>query len=137
MKLKKGIFWGVMIAAMVLVVNVLQYLFGGASVMAHGPGRGGFGQPHGGMRPQGGFGHQMMGGPHQGGLHWIGTIITLAIIIAAAVFLVKWLKKKSKAASMRQFIDTSLISSHTPVNNQNANLIDQWEKTITSKKENQ
>jgi uncharacterized membrane protein len=141
MKVKKGVFWGVMIAAMVLAVNALHYLIGGASVMAHGPGRGGMGHGRGGMgggmRPEGGFGHQMMSGPHHGGgFHWIGTLITLAIIIAVVVFLVKWLKKKSKAASMQQFIDTSLMSSHTPLTNSNANLLDQWEKSITTKKEN-
>ncbi|WP_284036847.1 hypothetical protein [Neobacillus sp. 114] len=41
-KVKKGVLWGVIIAAMVFVVNVHHYLFGGASAMA-------------GMNPQGGF----------------------------------------------------------------------------------
>lgn len=144
-KVKKGVFWGVIVAAMVFVVNVLHYLFGGASAMArcpHGPGMG-QGGPGGrggmaGMNPKGGFGHgHFMNGPHHGGgFHWLGTLLFIALVLAAVYFLVKWLRKRAKASSMQQFIDTSLMSSHKPLINQNASLLDQWEKNLTSKKEN-
>ncbi len=79
--------------------------------------------------------HQMMNGAYQhgGGFPWLFLIIG----IVAVVLLVKWLRNKSKAASMQRFIDTSLVSSHIPVANQNANLLDQWEKSLLTKKENE
>ncbi|MEH7549171.1 MULTISPECIES: hypothetical protein [Bacillaceae] len=132
-KAKKGIFWGVIIASTVLVINVLHFLLGGSSAfVARGP-HGGHGL--GGMGHGGGFGgHQMMNGAHHGGgFPWLFLIIGLAVL----VLLVRWLRKKSKASSMQQFIDTSLVGSHIPVTNQNANILDQWEKTILTKKENE
>ncbi|PLS04237.1 hypothetical protein [Neobacillus cucumis] len=131
-KVRKGIFWGVLIASTVLVINVLHFLLGGSSAFARGP-HGGHGP--GGMGMQGGFGHQQMmnGAPHGGGFPWAFLIIGLAVL----VLLVRWLKKKSKASSMQQFIDTSLVGSHIPVTNQNASILDQWEKNILTKKENE
>ncbi|MEH6907146.1 hypothetical protein [Neobacillus drentensis] len=138
-KVKKGIFWGGIIAASVLVINVLHFLLGGGSEHARGPhGHGG------GMGQQGGGfdagqqmmkgGHQMMNGPHHGGgFPWLFLIIGLA----AVVLIVRWLRKKSKASSMQQFIDTSVIGSHIPVKNQNASVLDQWEKNLLNKKENE
>jgi hypothetical protein len=123
-KMKKGMFWGVAITALILVINVLHYLFGGHSSYAagrngHGPGLE-MGQ------------HQFMNGPHYGGgFPWLGLLIGLAIV----VFLVRWLRKKAKASSMEQFINTPIEGSHTPVINQNANMLDQWEKNVTNKKE--
>ncbi|NHC41928.1 hypothetical protein G6549_18405 [Bacillus sp. MM2020_1] len=138
-KVKKGIFWGVIIASTVLVINVLHFLLGGGSAFARGP------HGHGGGMGQrgGGFdagqqmmkgGHQMMNGAHHsGGFPWLFLIIGLA----AVVLLVRWLRKKSKASSMQQFIDTSVIGSHIPVTNQNASVLDQWEKNLLNKKENE
>lgn len=130
-KMKKGIFWGVVITSIILVINVLHYIFGGHSSFAgarlgHGPG------PRGAMGYQGGIGHhQFMNGPHHGGgFPWLGLLIGLAIVI----FLVRWLRKKAKASSMKQFINTPLVGSHTPVINQSANMLDQWEKNVTNKK---
>jgi hypothetical protein len=132
-KAKKGIFWGVMVASTVLVINVLHHLVGGSSAYARGP-HGGHGP--GGMGQRGGFGggHQMVNGPHHGGgFPWLFLIIGLAVL----VLLVRWLRRKSKASSMQQFIDNSLVGSHIPVTNQNAAILDQWEKTILTKKENE
>ena len=138
-KVKKGIFWGVIIASTVLVINVIHFLLGGGSDHARGP------HGHGGGMGQrgGGFdagqqmmkgGHQMMNGAHHGGgFPWLFLIIGLA----AVVLLVRWLRKKSKASSMQQFIDTSVIGSHIPVTNQNASVLDQWEKNLLNKKENE
>ena len=131
-KAKKGIFWGVIIASTVLVINVIHFLLGGGISFARGP-RGGHGP--GGMGHGGGFGgHQIMYGAHHGGgFPWALLIIGLAVL----VLLVRWLRKKSINSSMQQFIDTSLVGSHIPVTNQNANILDQWEKTILTKKENE
>ncbi|WP_160725258.1 hypothetical protein [Bacillus sp. USDA818B3_A] len=128
-KVKKGIFWGVIIASTVLVINVLHLLVGGTSAFARGPHGG-----QGGGMGHGGFGDKAMmnGAHHGGGFPWLFLIIGLAVL----VLLVRWLRKKSKASSMQQFIDTSLVGSHIPVTNQNANILDQWEKNILTKKEN-
>jgi len=130
-KMKKGIFWGVVIASSVLVINILHGLFAGNRDFArrphgHGPGE---------MGPGGAFGpHQMMvGHHHEGGFPWLFLFIGLAVLF----FLIRWLRKKAKTSSMKQFIDTSLVSSHIPVNNQNASLLDQWEKNLMKKKENE
>jgi hypothetical protein len=130
-KVKKGIFWGVIIASTVLVINVLHLSFGGSGAFARGP----HGHGPGGMGRGGGFsGHQVMNGAHQGGgFPWLFLLIGLAVL----VLVVRWLRKKSKATSMQQFIDTSLVGSHIPVTNQNANVLDQWEKNILTKKENE
>ena len=141
-KVKKGIFWGAIVAATILVINVLHFLLGGDRGREGGHGRGGIGMmQQGGMAQQGrmgqrgGFGHhQMMNGVHHGGgFPWLFVIIGLA----ALVLLVRWLRKRSKSSSMQQFIDTSLVGSHIPVTNQNASILDQWEKNLLTKKENE
>jgi hypothetical protein len=129
-KLKKSIFWGALITPMVLGV---YFLFGGYSVLAAGP----HGHGRGGMGQRRGFGGQLvMNGAHHGGFSWLGFLLFLIIGIAIAVLLVKWLRKKSKASSMQQFIDTSIISSPKPMMNQNTSILDQWEKNLINKKEN-
>ncbi|WP_318506071.1 hypothetical protein [Bacillus sp. T3] len=90
------------------------------------------------MGGRGGFeAHQVMSGPHHGGFSWIGSLLFLMIGMAVLVLLVKWLRRKAKASSMQQFIDTSILSTTRPIMNQNASLLDQWEKNITTKKENE
>lgn len=131
-KVKKSIFWGVIVASTIVIINVLHLLLGGGSAFARGP-HGGHGP--GGMGHGGGLGgRQMMNGPHHGGgFPWLFLIIGLAVL----VLVVRWLRKKSKASSMQQFIDTSLTGSHLPVTNQNATVLDQWEKNLLTKKENE
>lgn len=131
-KMKKGIFWGVIIASSVLVFNVLQFLLGASSAFARGPHGG---NSPGGMGGRGGFGgHQIMSGhDYGGGFPWLFLIIGAVVL----VLFVKWLRKKSTASSMQQFIDTSLAGSLIPVTNQNANILDQWEKNLLTKKENE
>lgn len=134
-RVKKGVFWG---ALMTPIVLGLCFLFGGGSALAHGPDRHGEGRmgPYSGGF--GGRGPQMMHGPHHGdGFPWLGLLLFLIIASAIVFFLVKWLRKKAKASSMQQFIDTSLMSSHRPVMNQNASVLDQWEKNLLNKKENE
>jgi hypothetical protein len=126
-KIKKGIFWGVIVSSMVLVINVLHFLLGGSSAFARGP----HGQGTSGMGRGGGSGgHQMM---HNGGFPWLFLIIGLAVL----VLLVRWLRKKSKSSSVQQFINTSVVGSQLPVTNQNASALDQWEKNLVTKKENE
>jgi uncharacterized membrane protein len=133
-KVKKGVFWGVMAAAIILGINVLTSLLGGTRTFAAGPhGHGG----HGGMGPRGGGGFDaqpFMNGPHHdGGFPWLGLLVGLAVLF----FLVRWLRKKAKTSSMTQFIETPVAGSHIPTVNQNGNLLDQWEKNISTKKENE
>ncbi|MFD2446980.1 hypothetical protein ACFSO7_23865 [Bacillus sp. CGMCC 1.16607] len=131
-KMKKGIFWGGIIASIILVLNVFHYLFGGLSVLAGGP------HGHGprGMGPQSGFGPHHMMGHHHSGFSWIWFFIFLVLGVAVLVFIMKGLRKKSKSSSMQQFIDTSILNSHKPLSNQSTNLLDQWEKNLVNKKEN-
>jgi uncharacterized membrane protein len=146
---KKGIFWGALIAAFVFGISLLHHLFAGNSMYARGPhGHGpvgmGMGSRGGGFEADqmmmvqhrgGGFEvHQMMMVQHHGGgFPWLFLFIGLAVLF----LLIKWFRKKAKATSMKQFIDTSLVGSHIPVSNQNASLLDQWEKNLTKKKENE
>jgi uncharacterized membrane protein len=124
-KVKKGIFWGGLIATAILAINVVQFLLRGI---------GGFARGGHGFDGKGFASHQIMhDGHHGGGFHWLSLIIGVAVL----VLLVKWFKKKSKASSMQQFIDTSVVGSHIPVTNQNASVLDQWEKNILTKKENE
>jgi hypothetical protein len=129
-RVKKGIFWGGIIASSVLVINVLHLFFGRSNAFARGPhGHGGMGQRGGGFG-----GHEMMNGVHHdGGFPWLFLIMGLALL----VLVVRWLRKKSKASSVQQFIDTSVVGSHIPVTNQNASVLDQWENNILTKKENE
>ncbi|WP_462413098.1 hypothetical protein [Neobacillus sp. Marseille-QA0830] len=126
-KLKKGMFWGVLAA---LVVLVTKLLLGSSTAIAAGP----HGHGSGGMGIRGeALPQHMMNGYHNGGFPWFALLIGLAIV----VLIVRWLRKKAKQGSMQQFIDTFIMSSHTPVINQNANILDQWEQKIISKKENE
>jgi hypothetical protein len=130
--LKKLIFWGALMTPIIIGFNLLV---GGYSVLAAGP----HGHGRGLMGPRGGGfgGHHMMQGPYHGGFPWLGFLLFLIIGIVILVLFVKWLKRKAKDASMQQFIDTSLLSSHRPIMNQNANILDQWEKNLINKKENE
>lgn len=128
--MKKTMFWGAVITPMVLGV---YFLVGGYSALAAGP----HGHGPGGMGPRGGFGGHQMYSPHHGGFSWIGFLVFLIIGVAILILLVKMLRRKAKTSSMQQLIDTSLIHTHKPVIiNQNENMLDQWEKNITNKKEN-
>ena len=129
-KVKKGIFWGVIVASAVLVINVLHFLLGGHRDFT----RGQRGYGHGEMGQRGGFGggHEMMNGAHhEGGFPWLFLIIGLAIL----VLFVRWFRKRSKTSSMQQFINTSVVGSQLPVINPNASVLDQWEKNLLTKKE--
>jgi hypothetical protein len=141
MKKKKIIFWAVIAAAVIFVFNILHEFLGGHRGFEGGM-RGGHGRGASVMGQAGGFGHhggfeghqQFMGGAHfGGGIPWLAILIGLAVL----VLLVKWLKNKAKTSSMNEFIDTTLVSSQTPVNTQNASILDQWEKNVSIKKENE
>ncbi|WP_445506510.1 hypothetical protein [Niallia sp. 03190] len=133
-KVKQGIFWGGIIFSMILVLNVFHYLFGGLHTLAAGPhGHGPRGIDPG---PNGDFGPHHMLGHYHNGFSWLWFFLFLILGIAVLVLVVKWLRRKSKAAAMQQFIDTSFMSSHTPLTNQSANVLDQWEKSLMNKKEN-
>ncbi len=141
MKKKKIIFWGVIAAAVIFGFNLLHELlegngrFSGGMSGGHGRGPAEMGQA-GGFGPHGGFGghHQFMAGPHfGGGIPWLAILVGLVIL----VLFVRWFKNKAKTSSMNEFIDTALVSSQTPVMTQNARILDQWEKDITNKKENE
>ncbi|MGG3925488.1 hypothetical protein ABET51_05770 [Metabacillus fastidiosus] len=130
-KVRKGIFWGGIITSMVLVINVFHYLFGGLTTFADGPHGHGLKDmgPHGGFEP-----HHAIGYYHSG-FSWVWFLLFLIVGIIAVVLVVKSLRKKSREAAMQQFIDTSLVSSHKPLLNQNENVLDQWEKHLINKKE--
>ncbi|MDQ0231821.1 hypothetical protein [Metabacillus malikii] len=130
MKWKKTFMWGGLLTTMVFGI---YFLLGAKPSLAMGP------HGHGprGIQPHRGFdGHHGIV-PHVGsGFSWLGSILLLAIIITVIVLVAKWLRKKSQASAMQQFIDTSMMSSHKPVYNQNASMIDQWEKNLRNNKEN-
>lgn len=130
-KVKKSFYWSVFITSIVLGV---YFLLGGQSALAAGP----HGHGPGGMGQRGNIGGQhFMNGPHHvGGFTWLGFLLFLMIGIVILILLVRWLKRKAKASSMHQFIDTSMISSHKPImKNQNESFLDHWEKNLTNKRE--
>lgn len=131
-KVKKTLFWGAIIVPILLGVNSLLGGFHALAAGFHGQGPGRMGH----MRGFAGGGH-MMYGPHHGGFSWLGFLFFLIITIAIVVLIMKWLRKRAKASSMQQFIDTSMMSSNRPVMYQNADILDQWEKNIMNKKENE
>lgn len=125
-RFKKGIFWSVIIASIILAISFITKLIGGAAALAfgHGPGMGN------GLR-QSDFGHgQMMGGFHHGpGFSWLGFLFFLIIVIEVINLAVKLLKKKPKSNSMEQFIPTSTMNTpKPPVNFSNASVLDEWER---------
>jgi hypothetical protein len=137
-RVKLGIFWGAIVALIIIGMNFFRHLFGGFHHRNFSGGTDGF-RSGGMMGHRGGFGqHMYMYGPHHGGgFHVFGFLLFL-IIAAAIVFLVvRWLRRKAKASSVKQLIDTPFVHSHTPVINQNGSILDQWEKNITDKKENE
>ncbi|MDQ0199183.1 hypothetical protein [Neobacillus ginsengisoli] len=132
-RVKLGIFWGAIVAAIIVGINFFRHLLGGHRDFYGGPN--GFRSEGWGRR--GGFRQQQfMNGPHHGGdFHLFGPLLFLIIGLAVLVLLVRWLRRKAKASSMERFIETPLMSSHTPVINHNARILDQWEKNLTNEKE--
>jgi H+/Cl- antiporter ClcA len=132
-RVKLAIFWGVIIASALVVINFFLHLLGGNQtnvVFQNGfrpEGRG----HHGGRGP-----HQFMNGSHHGGeFSWLGLLLFLIIGLAIVVLIVRWVRRKAKNSAMQQFIETPVTSSHIPVVNQNASMLDQWEKNINKKGE--
>jgi hypothetical protein len=77
-----------------------------------------------------------MNGHHHGvEFSWLGLLLFLIIGLTLLVLIVKWVRRKAKNSAMQQFIDTPVTGSHIPVINQNASMLDQWEKNITKKGE--
>jgi uncharacterized membrane protein YhaH (DUF805 family) len=131
-KVKRAMFWGGIIASVILVLNGFHYLFGGLQALAAGP----HGHESRGMGPHSGLGPNHMMGHYHSGFSWLWFLLFLILGIAVLVLVVKWLRRNSKASAMQEFIDTSFMSSHRPVSNQRANDLDQWEKNVVNKKEN-
>jgi H+/Cl- antiporter ClcA len=132
-RVKLAILWGVMITAALVVINFILHLAGGYQtnvVFQNGfrpEGRG----HHGGRGP-----HPFMNGPHHGGeFSWFGLLLFLIIGLAILVLIVRWVRKKAKNSAMQQFMVTTVVGSHIPIVNQNASMLDQWEKNITKKGE--
>ncbi|MGG0737301.1 hypothetical protein [Niallia taxi] len=129
-RFKKGIFWSVIIASIILAISFITKLIGGAAALAfgHGPGMGN------GLR-QSDFGHgQMMGGFHHGpSFSWLGFLFFLIIVIVVINLAVKLLRKKPKSNSMEQFTPTSTMNtSKPPANFSNASVLDEWERKNTN-----
>ena len=132
-KVKLAIFWGVMIASALVVINFFLHLLGGNQtnvLFQNGfrpEGRG----HHGGRGP-----HQFMNGPHHGGeFSWLGLLLFLIIGLAIVVLILRWVRRKAKNSAMQQFIETPVTGSHIPVINQNASILDHWEKNTIKKGE--
>lgn len=64
-----------------------------------------------------------------------GGLFLLIVIILAVLLLWKLLGKKHKKDSFQQFIDVPLGGIEAPMNKNNADLLDHWEKTINNNKE--
>ncbi|MFJ7738759.1 hypothetical protein ACIQ2D_20835 [Lysinibacillus sp. NPDC097287] len=81
-----------------------------------------------------GFGHHpAIYGPHDVEFPLLGMLLFLIIAVIVLVFIMSWFNKKTKEFSMEQFINTSLASSYRPMENQNEDILDQWEKNINNK----
>ncbi|MFC7686474.1 hypothetical protein [Ureibacillus sp. GCM10028918] len=63
------------------------------------------------MQTKGFGGHHVLYGPQHGGFSWIGLVVFLIVGIVIVIFIMKWLKKKSKSTSMELFIQTTLATS--------------------------
>lgn len=134
-KVKLAIFFGVVITSILLIVNFFLHLFANQPqqvVVMKGFHAGGRGH-------RGGFEtHAVMRVPHHGGdFSWMGLLLFLVIGLAVVVLLVKWLSNKSKKSSIKRLIETPVTGSYTTVFNRNAQVLDQWEKNLPTKKENQ
>jgi hypothetical protein len=141
-RVKLGIFWGAIAAFIIVGISIVRHLFepnrqfsDGANGFRSGGmmGRGGM------MNRQGSFGrHEFMYGHHHGGeFHIFGVLLFLIIAAAIVILVMRWLRRKAKSSSMQQLIDTPFVSSHTPVSTMNGNILDQWEKSLMNKKENE
>ncbi|MCE4050759.1 MULTISPECIES: hypothetical protein [Bacillaceae] len=137
-RLKKGIFWGAIVASMTLAISFIFNLIGGTTTLAAGF------HDHGGPGETVLLHHHdvvvrervLVGYHNEPAFPWIWTLIIIIILIAVTVLAVKSFRKKSQASSMQQFIDTSIMSTPKPsVNYTNATILDEWEKNNAEKKE--
>jgi uncharacterized membrane protein len=142
-RVKLGIFWGAIVAFILVGINIVRHLFEPYRQFSGGPNgfrSGGMMGSQGGMMGrQGGFGrHVYMYGPHHGGgFHVFGFLLFLIIAAAIVILVMRWLRRKANSSSMQQLIDTPFVSSHTPVGTMNGNILDQWEKSLKNQKENE
>jgi hypothetical protein len=150
-RMKKGIFWGALIAAFAFIINALHHAFGGGRNFGRGPGGHGPGRmmaqqgsrgQGGMMAQQGGFGKRGGFEPHQffhhgGDFHWLGSLFFLVIVVVVLVLLVKWRRRRAKSSSKLHIDTTAVLDIQTPVGNPNATILDQWEKELMKKKENE
>lgn len=136
--LKKGIFWGAMVASMTLVISFIFNQIGGASTaMAAGfHDRGGPREAV--MHHQDMVIHEkvMVSYHNEPSFSWIWTLFFILFLVTVIVLAVKFFRKKSQASSMQQFIDTSIMNTPKPsVNYSNAAILDEWEKNTAEQKE--
>ncbi len=127
-KISQPLLRGGIITSLIMGVFLIGgYSASAAVIHGHGPG---------GMMPNRGFGgHHVLLGPQHGGFPWLGLLVFFIIGITIIVLLMKWLKKKAKATSMEQFIQTTLASSYRPMTSEKEHILDRWENEI-NKKEN-
>ena len=138
-KMKKGIFWGGLIALIAFIINGLHHTFGGQRSFGNGPHGHGPGRM---MGQQGGFGKRGGFEPHHfyqhgGDFHWLGFLFFLVIAAVILFMLVRWLRRKANSSSMVHYNSTPAFDLQTPVVNPNGTILDQWEKELVKKKESE
>lgn len=139
-RMKLAILWGVIITAVIVVINGLHHLFEGGERESRMNGfRQGRWEGAGHFANQGGMGHrQFMYGPHHGGeFHWLGLLLFLIIGLAVLVLLVKWLRRRANSSTMSRFVESPMVDSYTPVINHDSHILDEWEKNVLKNKEDE
>lgn len=125
-KIKKVLLWGAVSVLGVAGTRFFFGLFGGFE----GHERGGMGRGHGE------FHTGMHGAHHSSDFSWLGMLLFLLIIGAAATFGLRWFKKKVELDTFEKFAaDLPASNVSTPVNKSNADILDNWEKEQKSDKE--
>lgn len=136
-RLKKGVFWGAMVASMTLAISLIFNLIGGTTTFAAGfHDRGGPGEMA--MHHHEVVVHErvLVGYHNEPAFPWVWTLFFILFVVTVIVLAVKMFRKKSQASSMQQFIDTSIMSTPKPsVNYSKATLLDEWEKKNAETKE--
>jgi fructose-specific phosphotransferase system IIC component len=132
-RVKLVVFWGAIITAIFVAINVLRHLLGGEHRdFVKGARSEAWGR-------HGDFGHHQMmyGFHHHEEFHWFALLLFLLIGLAVVILFVKWLRRKAKSSNKKQLNNTPIMNSHTPVINHNGRILDQWEQKMMKKKENE
>ena len=81
--------------------------------------------------------HHFMSGPHHGGFHLMGWIVFLIVGVAAFLLWRRFKQKKANRFYEASMMKEPILHEASHINTNHTDVLDEWEKNQTTKKENE